>query len=384
MAGHGAYWAILQSRVPRDVRVAFTEPGSPAAGAVINLQRGARVLFVDGIDVRNDQSAAGMATINAGLFPTAAGANHIFTLQDPDGAVRDVTKTSLSITAVPVQNVTTIPTASGVVGYLLFNDHLATAEGALIDAVNQLNSVGIDDLVVDVRYNSGGFLAIASQLPYMIAGADRTAGRTFESLRFNNKHRVRNPITGQLLEPMPFESRIQGFSTTPNQPLPTLNLGRVILLTGPETCSASKTIVNALRGIGFPVVLIGETTCGRPYGFYPADNCGTTYFTVQFIGENEQGFGEHPDGFSPANSPALIGVPVPGCAVADDFGRALGDPAKARLAAALTYRDRAACPAPSPAASRTGGTLLRSLKATPTAELQTAKPDWLQNRIIGN
>ena len=46
------------------------------------------------------------------------------------------------------------------------------------------------------------------------------------------------------------------------------------------------------------VVQIGATTCGKPYGFYPTDNCGTTYFTIQFRGVNAAGFGDYPDGFS--------------------------------------------------------------------------------------
>ena len=66
------------------------------------------------------------------------------------------------------------------------------------------------------------------------------------------------------------------------EPLPTLDLDRVFVLTGPGTCSASEAIINGLRGIDVEVILIGETTCGKPHGFYPADNCGTTYFTVQF------------------------------------------------------------------------------------------------------
>jgi carboxyl-terminal processing protease len=382
-AGYGARWAILASRVPRDVRVAYTEPGSPAAGAVANLQRGTRVRFIDGVDLTNDQTTAGVATINAALFPSQTGATHTFTVQDPGGgALRDVTLTSLQITSVPVQNVTTIPTPSGVVGYLLFNDHIATAETALIDAVNLLNSVGVDDLVVDLRYNGGGFLAIASELAYMIAGPQRTEGRTFELLRFNDKHRVRNPVTGERLEPLPFANRTVGLSAPANQPLPSLNLNRVFLLTGAGTCSASETIINALRGIGFPVVIIGDTTCGKPYGFYPTDNCGTTYFTVQFNGVNEQGFGEYPDGFSPANSSALIGVPVTGCAVRDDFGRALGDPAEARLAAALAYRSSASCPTPPATATATAttNTLLRGVEAT--TELRIAEPEWLRNRIL--
>ena len=51
------------------------------------------------------------------------------------------------------------------------------------------------------------------------------------------------------------------------------------------------------------MVQIGSTTCGKPYGFYPEDNCGTTYFSIQFQGVNAKGFGDYPDGFTPANSP---------------------------------------------------------------------------------
>ena len=382
-AGYGAHWAVLSGAPPRDVRVAFTEPGSPAAGSAANLQRGARVLFVDGVDVVNDTTQAGVATIIAALYPSAAGATHIFTVRDPhDGALREITLTSLQVTSTPVQNVTAIDSDSGVVGYMLFNEHIATAEPALIDAVNQLNAIGIDDLVVDVRYNGGGFLGIASELSYMIAGAARTDGRTFERLRFNDKHPLRDPVTGQLLQPLPFADRTIGFSGPSGVPLPTLQLSRVFLLVGGETCSASESIVNALRGIGFPVVLVGDTTCGKPYGFYPADNCGTTYFSVQFNGENDQGFGEYADGFSPANSLDLIGVPVTGCAVADDFARPLGDPAEGRFAAALGYRATGSCPAPV-AVARSNATALRSPAMLPAMDLQLAKPAWRQSRIVG-
>ena len=58
--------------------------------------------------------------------------------------------------------------------------------------------------------------------------------------------------------------------------------------------------MNGLRGVGVEVIQIGSTTCGKPYGFYPTDNCGTTYFTIQFKGVNDAGFGDYSDGFSPA------------------------------------------------------------------------------------
>ena len=58
------------------------------------------------------------------------------------------------------------------------------------------------------------------------------------------------------------------------------------------------------------------------------------------------GFGDYSDGFSPANASGA-GEDVPGCSVADDFTKQLGDATEARVAAALAYRDGAGCPAAS-------------------------------------
>src|SRR5262249_53344810 len=118
------------------------------------------------------------------------------------------------------------------------------------------------------------------------------------------------------------------------------------------TCSASESIINGLRGVDVSVIEVGGTTCGKPYGFYPQDNCGTTYFSIEFQGVNAKNFGDYPDGFSPTNATGTVGVTIPGCAVADDFTHALGDPREARLSAALGYRGNQSCPAAS--ASVTG------------------------------
>jgi hypothetical protein len=86
------------------------------------------------------------------------------------------------------------------------------------------------------------------------------------------------------------------------------------------------------------VIQIGSTTCGKPYGFYPQDNCGTTYFTIELKGVNAQGFGDYTDGFSPENTAGGVGTPVPGCSVGDDFTHALGDPAVSAAACACATR----------------------------------------------
>ena len=90
----------------------------------------------------------------------------------------------------PVQAVRTIPTPSGNVGYLQFNDHVEKAEIQLVDAVNQLQAAGIADLVLDMRYNGGGLLAVASELATMVAPAASTQGAAFERLVFNAKNPV--------------------------------------------------------------------------------------------------------------------------------------------------------------------------------------------------
>src|SRR5581483_1475600 len=150
---------------------------------------------------------------------------------------RVVTMQSANVTSTPVQNVHAISTASDAVGYMLFNDHIATAEAALIDAVSTLKAANVSDLVLDLRYNGGGYLDIASELAYMIAGGARTAGQTFERLVFNAKHATQDPFTGLPLVPTPFLGTTQGFSVAPGQALPTLNLPRVFVLTGSGTCS---------------------------------------------------------------------------------------------------------------------------------------------------
>ena len=372
--GYGVEWAVVARSAPRRVVVAYTEAGSPATAAAVNLARGAEVLVVDGVDVVNDRTQSGIDTLNAGLFPATSGETHTFTVRDAGAATpRTVTLQSANVTLSPVQNVRTIATGSGLVGYMLFNDHVATAEAALINAVSTLKAANISDLVLDLRYNGGGYLDIASELAFMIAGNAPTAGRAFEQMVFNRKLPP-EPAT-------PFHRTTLGFSVSSGQALPALDLPRVFVLTGSGTCSASESIINSLRGVGVQVFQVGSTTCGKPYGFTPEDNCGTTYFSIQFKGVNAVGFGEYTDGFSPANTVGGIGTPVAGCSVADDFTHALGDPAEGRFAAALGYRTTATCPAPSgfaPAPSLKSS--VRVLESESPA--LAIKPPWRENRML--
>ncbi|MHB8477089.1 MAG: S41 family peptidase [Steroidobacteraceae bacterium] len=347
-AGYGANFVILSATPPRQVVVAYTEPGSAAALPPASLARGAQILTVDGVDLVNANDQTSINTLNAGLSPQSVGESHTFSIQDLGAAApRTVTLVSANITETPVQDVKTLSTAAGdLVGYMLFNDHLATAESELVAAFTQLKSAGVHDLILDIRYNGGGYLDIASEVAYMIAGPTPTAGQTFELDQFNSKNPTVNPVTDAAITPLGFHTTTQGFSLPAGQALPSLNLARVFVLTGGSTCSASEAIINSLQGVNVQVIQIGSTTCGKPYGFYPADNCAVTYFSIQFQGVNAKNFGDYPDGFTPQNTLATEGVLVPGCSVADDFTHSLGDPAEGLLASALSYGATGVCPVP--------------------------------------
>ena len=330
VAGFGAEWILGSPRPPRNVRVAYVDAGTPAAAQAVT--RGLRVISIDGVSI-DDNTSAGTATINQGLFSPVNGQRYTFVFADLSGVQRTVSMTAAQVTKTPVQNVSTINTPSGRVGYMTFNDHIDPAEGQLATAFAQFQSQGISDLVLDLRYNGGGFLYIASEIGYMVAGTTRTAGKTFERLQFSDKR------TADANDPQsntPFYNVASGRAntgTTANTPLPTLNLPRVYVLASPGTCSASEAVVNGLRGVGVDVILVGGTTCGKPYGFTAKDNCGISYFPIEFKGVNQLGFGDYADGFAPSAT----------CTVADDFTKALGDSSEGMLAAALNHRVTGSC-----------------------------------------
>jgi carboxyl-terminal processing protease len=379
-AGYGVHWLFVQTAPPRKLLVAYVESPSPAATA--GLDRGAEVLFIDGVDLVNAGDQASVNTLNAGLSPAALGESHQFVVRDLGASTtRTITLTSQNITNASVMNVKVLNTATGPVGYLQFNDHLASAEAGLVNAITTLKAANITDLVLDIRYNGGGYLDIANEAAYMIAGSTPTAGQVFEKTVFNDKYPNTNPVTGATLTPDMFLTTTQGFGSLPgNQALPTLNLSRVFVITGEDTCSASESIISGLRGVGVEVIQIGNTTCGKPYGFYPADNCGTTYFSIQFKGENAKGFGDYSDGFSPgAPAGTTTGAQLPGCTVADDVTHPMGSELESRLATALAYRTAPSCPAVA-----LGGLGKLSAGANPLNAVQgkLVRPAVLENRLL--
>jgi hypothetical protein len=116
------------------------------------------------------------------VLPLAQASN---VLQRSQAVQQDATPTLVKAhtSFVPVTKLVTVG-SNRVVGYIQFNDHDVGAQDDLIASFRQLRDQGVQDLVLDLRFNSGGFLYIALSTASMITGP-ASQGKVFETLRLS-------------------------------------------------------------------------------------------------------------------------------------------------------------------------------------------------------
>jgi carboxyl-terminal processing protease len=295
--------------------IRYIEPASPAALSG-RLARGDEVLAINGIPATTliDQIANDTFTV---LSPEQRGDAAQIDLRR-NGTTERVTLNAEIFALTPVQNAQVLFTPNGrSIGYVMVKDMIDQARSPLDTAFASFRAQGVQDVVLDLRYNGGGLVSMACALASYTAGS-RANGQTFAGLRYNDRKQSNN----------------QDFLFTSN-PAQWSGVGRVFVLTGQRTCSASEQVINGLRGVGVNVVAIGDTTCGKPVGFLPqSDSFGTTYSVVNFESVNARNEGRYFSGFAP----------TPNCAVAEDLNRPIADLSDPLLVAAAHHIDTGNCP----------------------------------------
>ncbi|MFY0252672.1 S41 family peptidase [Chitinophaga sp. 30R24] len=146
------------------------------------------------------------------------------------------------------------------IAYLFYNAFKDDFNSALISAFQTFKAQGTTELILDMRYNTGGSVAAAAVLTALIAPGvtsnqlfiqykgNKTQGT--QQLSFNTA--MAYPESGA---PIPFNSV---------QPA-MLGLSRVFILTSHETISAAELTINNLKPYT-KVVQIGATTYGKDKG----------------------------------------------------------------------------------------------------------------------
>ena len=151
------------------------------------------------------------------------------------------------------------------IGYLMYNQFLGVVESEgkdynseLNDAFSNFLSNGINDLVIDLRYNPGGRISTSINLASMITG--QFNNQVFAKERWNSK------LMNYWDENSP-ESLLNRFTNKlgNNQSIFSLNLDRVFVLTSARTASASELLINGLDPY-IDVVHIGDFTVGKNQG----------------------------------------------------------------------------------------------------------------------
>ena len=151
------------------------------------------------------------------------------------------------------------------IGYMMYNQFLGVVESEGKDYNSELNdtfanflSNGINDLVIDLRYNPGGRISTSINLASMITG--QFNNQVFAKERWNSK------LMNYWDENSP-ESLLNRFTNKlgNNQSIFSLNLDRVFVLTSARTASASELLINGLDPY-IDVIHIGDFTVGKNQG----------------------------------------------------------------------------------------------------------------------
>ena len=231
--------------------VTYTYKASPAAQA--ELKRGDVIVTLDGLEMTPDNyqeivrdRLLGGGTVKLGLS---------------DG--RSVPVTAVDMYEDPVQTVRILERPGGKkVGYLHYTSFTLDSCQDLIDVFGGFVQEGIDDLVLDLRYNGGGYLITEEVLASMLAPvAVVNAGRVLYQEVYNAKMAASIEE-----EPTCFETAfrfrnggvLQNLSTFGSNP----DLPRLYVLVTNASASASESLVCCLRPY-MDVILIGEQTSGK-------------------------------------------------------------------------------------------------------------------------
>lgn len=322
----------LSISIGADVRIRYVNPGSSAALA--GLQRGFRVTQVNGIAVSTSSSSYIQSALN--------GSNMSMTVVDNNGITGTVNLTKTNYVTNPVWKDTVLAAGSQKVGYVAYSrfSMLSSSQAPLEAAFNIFASQGVTALIIDLRYNGGGYTQTAEELINLIAPStlkDKTMYiEYFNDLMQNGKvpilkqqlyldangHTV--DYNGHKATYADLDYSIAG-NTYKFSKVGTLNtVKQVVFIVSGNTASASELVINSLKP-HLAVKLVGSQTYGKPVGFFGVKIDAYTVYMSNFYMQNAKGDGNYFQGMTPD------------IAASDDVTHDFGDANENCIAAALEY-----------------------------------------------
>jgi C-terminal processing protease CtpA/Prc len=204
----------------------------------------------------------------------------------------------------PIQVSKILETSAGNVGYLMYNQFVIDKNTDLNKVFGDFKNQGINELIVDLRYNGGGSVRMCIELASMITG--QYTGEVFSQEQWNSK------LTEYLEDRFGAESLQDKFVDTlenSEESINSLSLNRVFVLTTNESASASELLINSLSSY-IDVIHVGEQTTGKNVGSITVydyiDNDGTKNPDHKYAMQpivlkiaNKDGFADYANGLEP-------------------------------------------------------------------------------------
>ncbi len=261
-------------RTSTDLRVASVDKNGTAGQAAI--KRGWRINAINGVAI-NDTSQSTFIVNTVYYSPTT---RFNFTL--PDNSTREITLNSQVFTNNPFLLDSVYTYGSNKIGYFVLNSFLGDTNQVRTDfnrVFNRFTAAGVTDLVIDLRYNGGGFVSLAEYMLNFIVPASGN-GQTMLTYSFNDKYTRFN-------------------STLTYNKRGNLNLNRVFFIVSKQSASASEMAINSIKPF-LDVKLVGPSnTTGKPVGFYPIPVGNWYMFPVSFRTINRNNEANYFNGFAP-------------------------------------------------------------------------------------
>jgi hypothetical protein len=283
-----------------DLRVSYVEPESPAGKA--GIRRSWHIKQINGNPNVNATNADGIVQA---VYHSSVGS---FLFERPNATDTTITLKASSYKEHPLLFDSVYATNGSKTGYFVFNSFLGDTveiQNEFTRIFNKFNSEHIHDLIIDLRYNGGGYVSVQNLLANYLAPA---------------------AANNDIMLTEEFNDHYSSFNVTQRfTKKGTLNLNRLFFIVSQNTASASELLINSLMPY-MNVQLIGPSgTHGKPVGFYPIEVFDWYIFPVSFRTVNKNGAGNYFNGLSLSHQ------------IGDGLDKDWGNTGEGCLGAALFY-----------------------------------------------
>lgn len=315
----GIMWLPFGSNTNYTIFVTMVSPGSDAEAQ--GVKRGWAISKINGIAYGTNYPAE-YSSIYSELAKNSVKIEGNKIVNGVQGEAFNVTLTKKSYLSSPIYASKVITAGAKKIGYLAYGrfSNETNSFTALENVFTTFSSQGVTDLIIDLRYNGGGYINTAEHLVNLIAPSSANGGVMYKEY-YNSDMQNRKAL---ILKNQPYtdeNDKIRYKTVGGTQVMMNLyddvdytvakntynfakfgnltGVTNIVFLVTRNTASASELVINSLKP-KMNVRLVGRTTYGKPIGFFPIrlQNRYDVYYSL-FETKNSQDQGGYFSGMTP-------------------------------------------------------------------------------------